>query len=99
MSPIDEDTRLARLRAVYEAQKASGEETGAIDAELLHDAIVWVRSLRDRVSALEQGGAEVVPALPAAAPAGHFLVMAGDTNLYIGAGANRPLRKIATQVV
>lgn len=41
--------------------------------------------------------ADVVQTLPASAPGGYLLVTPGDTNLYIGAGAGNPLRKIPTQ--
>lgn len=101
VTPIDEDARLQRLQQVFEEQKASGEQTGAVDAELLHDIIVWIRALRAQAAdALDRAGrADVVQVLPASAPAGQFLVKAGDPNLYIGAGMQSPLRKIPTQAV
>jgi hypothetical protein len=40
--------------------------------------------------------ADVVDALPDHAPPGYLIVTAGDPNLYIGAGPNMPLRRVAT---
>jgi len=41
--------------------------------------------------------ADVVPSIPASAPAGMLMVTAGDINLYVGTGTG--VRKIPTQAV
>lgn len=51
--PINEETVLARLRAQYEAEKVSGEPTGAINAELIFDLLDATRKSRRRLELLE----------------------------------------------
>lgn len=68
VSPVNEEGRLEELREQYEAEKATGESTGAIDAELIFDILLGFRSLRNRVVDVEQSvtdGATQVAALNA----------------------------------
>lgn len=53
VSPVDEDSRLEKLRAQFEREKELGEPTGAIDAELIYDLLQAGRALRQRVADLE----------------------------------------------
>jgi hypothetical protein len=103
VTPIDEDDRIIRLRALYEETKASGEQAGAVDAELIHDIIVWIREVRSRLSNLEaqQNRAALVDALPTNAPLGALIRLRGDATgaLYLGNGPTQPLSKLVPTAV
>lgn len=96
--PVDEQSRLDRLRQQYEAEQASGEVTGAIDAELIFDLLNAIRDFRARLVALEQqvNRAAIVDQLPANAPFGTLIRLRGDATgaLYQGNGQNQPLSKL-----
>lgn len=52
---------------------------------------LWADRARQRLYRVD-----IVPTLPPEAPAGYLLATPGDTNIYVGTGEGRPLRKIPT---
>lgn len=92
---MNEEQRLERLRALYELQRTSGEETGAIDAELIFDLLGGLRAHRAQLA--KTITLEILPdpgQLPERAGPREFFRVAGDPALYIGNGPARPLTKL-----